>query len=166
MTPEKLLSLFDDLSLEYTHHTHAPIFTVEEGREIKKTMPGCHTKNLFVKDKKKNIFLIVARSDITADLTGLSKRFGRGRFSFCNEELMGDVLGVKPGSVTPFSLINDRQEKRVSKLILCQKMMEAELLNYHPLVNTGTVAMPKPDFVKFLDHCGHDREIVDLENPL
>jgi Ala-tRNA(Pro) deacylase len=159
-TRSELLSFLDRLGIETRTHEHAAVFTVAESLEIEKAMPGGHTKNLFLKDKKDRVFLVVALNDAEIDLKTLHKVIGADRLSFGKPELLEALLGVKPGSVTPFSLINDR-EGRVT-VILDQPMLNHELLNYHPLENTATTAIRKDDLLRFIKATGHTPQIMQL----
>ncbi|MBI1385946.1 MAG: prolyl-tRNA synthetase associated domain-containing protein [Rhizobiales bacterium] len=148
------------------HHTveHPAVFTVEESDAIHKheLLPGGHTKNLFLKDKKNRIFLVVALSDAEIDLKSLHKLIGAaGRLSFGRAELLEEVLGIRPGSVTPFALINDTGNR--VEPILDARMMSHDLLNYHPLENTATTNIARDDLLKFIRSCGHEPRIVPVD---
>ena len=157
-TRAELLSFLDRLGIKTRTHEHQAVFTVAESLEIEKAMPGGHTKNLFLKDKKDRVFLVVALNDAEIDLKSLHRVIGADRLSFGKPELLEALLGVKPGSVTPFSLINDR-EGRVT-VILDEPMMRQELLNYHPLENTATTAIRSDDLVRFIEATGHKPRIM------
>lgn len=159
-TPEDLFAHLDRLGLKVATHHHAAAFTVEQGNEVWGDIPGVHCKNLFLKDAKARLWLVVAPADRRIDLKRLPERIGSARLSFGSAELLREVLGVEAGSVTPFSLINDI-EKRVS-VVLDAWMMEQELLNYHPLVNTMTTTIRAKDFRTFLASTGHCPEVVAL----
>ena len=147
-SPEQLIAYLDGLGITTTTHTHPPVFTVEEAQALRGTLPGGHCKNLFLKDKKGRLWLVVALEDSKVDLKTLDKRIGSARLSFGNGELLWEVLGVRPGSVTPFAVINDK-DQRVT-VVLEQAMMAHELLNYHPLDNGRTTAIQSADLLKFL----------------
>jgi Ala-tRNA(Pro) deacylase len=143
------------------HHTvaHPPLFTVEQSRALRGLIPGGHTKNLFLKDKKDALFLVVALEDAVIELKGLHRTLGAsGRFSFGSAELLRAVLGVEPGAVTPFAAINDI-DRRVT-VVLDAAMMAHETLNYHPLDNTMTTSIACDDLLRFLDAAGHVPRIV------
>lgn len=159
-TPEDLFAHLDRLGLNVTTHHHEAAFTVEQGHAVWGDIPGIHCKNLFLKDAKARLWLVVAPADRRVDLKRLPERIGAARLSFGSAELLREVLSVEPGSVTPFSLINDT-EKRVS-VVLDAWMMEQELLNYHPLVNTMTTTIRAEDFRAFLASTGHRPEVVAL----
>lgn len=160
-TPEQLFATLDDLGISYSTETHPPLYTVEQSRQLRGQIPGGHTKNLFLRDKKYEIYLVVALEDADIDLKGLHRRLGaNGRFSFGSADLLREVLGVEPGAVTPFGAINDT-EGRVT-VVLDAGMMEHETLNYHPLVNTMTTSIKRTDLVKFLHATGHTPRIERL----
>jgi len=153
-TPTQLFAALDSLAIKHLTVKHPPLFTVEQSRSLRGQIPGGHTKNLFLRDKKYAIYLVVALEDAEIDLKGLHRRLkADGRFSFGSPELLREVLGVEPGAVTPFGAINDT-EGRVA-VVLDTAMMEHETLNYHPLVNTMTTSINRDDLVKFLESTGH-----------
>ncbi|MGA7388433.1 MAG: prolyl-tRNA synthetase associated domain-containing protein [Pseudolabrys sp.] len=161
ITPEQLFAALDALSIVHSTVEHPPLFTVEQSRSLRGQIPGGHTKNLFLRDKKYAIYLVVALEDADIDLKGLHRRLGAtGRFSFGSADLLREVLGVAPGAVTPFGAINDTQD-RVT-VVLDAAMMEHKTLNYHPLVNTMTTSIKREDLVKFLEWTGHMPRIERL----
>jgi Ala-tRNA(Pro) deacylase len=157
-TPDQLFALLDTLCIAHKTIKHPPLFTVEQSRALRGQIPGGHTKNLFLRDKKNELYLVVAEEDATIDLKGLHRRLGaNGRFSFGSANLLREVWGVEPGAVTPFGAINDR-EGRVT-IVLDAAMMAHDTLNYHPLVNTMTTSIKRDDLVKFLQSTGHEPRI-------
>ena len=153
-TPDDLFAALDALGIEHSTVKHAPAFTVEQAANLRGEIAGGHTKNLFLRDKKSTLYLVVALEDAVIDLKGLHRVLGAtGRFSFGSPDLLMEVWGVTPGSVTPFGAIND-QEGRVT-VVLDAEMMEHETLNYHPLLNTMTTSIARGDLVKFLESTGH-----------
>jgi Ala-tRNA(Pro) deacylase len=146
------------LGIETETLDHEAVFTVEQSSRLERTLPGGHTKNLFLKDKKGALFLVVALGSATIDLKTLHKKLGSDRLSFGKPELLAEVLGVTPGSVTPFALINDR-DRRVT-VILDEDMMRHDRLNYHPLENTATTNIAREDFVRFVRACGHEPRVL------
>jgi Ala-tRNA(Pro) deacylase len=158
-TPEELLAYLTDLGIAHATIEHPPLFTVEESQALRGAVPGGHTKNLFVKDKKGSLFLLVAEEDAEIDLKHVHKLIGaQGRVSFGSAELLEEVLGVRPGSVTPLGAVNDRQG-RVT-LVLEAGLMAHERLNFHPLVNTRTTGLASRDLLAFLRATGHEPRIV------
>ncbi|QCI64512.1 prolyl-tRNA synthetase associated domain-containing protein [Phreatobacter stygius] len=154
-----LFVLFERLGIKTRTHEHQAVFTVAESQHVKDSIPGGHTKNLFLKDKKGRLFLVVALGSAVIDLKRLHETIGAsGRLSFGSGELLEEVWGVKPGSVTPFGAIADT-EGRVA-VVLDAAMMEHEVLNYHPLENTATTSIGRDDLVTFLTATGHTPVIV------
>src|SRR5579884_903218 len=162
-TPDELFAALDALNIAHRTVRHPPLFTVEQSRALRGQIPGAHTKNLFLRDKKGQIFLVVALEDAEIDLKGLHRRLGAsGRFSFGSAELLREVWGVEPGSVSPFGAINDGP-RRVT-VVLDAALMEHRLLNFHPLVNTMTTAIGREDLVRFLEATGHVPRIARVSD--
>jgi Ala-tRNA(Pro) deacylase len=164
LTPDELFTALDRLGIPHRTVKHPPLFTVEQSRALRGQIPGGHTKNLFLRDKKHAIFLVVALESAEIDLKSLHRRLGAGgRFSFGSSDLMQEVLGVAPGAVTPFGVINDGAG-RVT-VVLDAPMMEHTTLNYHPLDNTMTTSIARDDLVKFLESTGHPPRIARVSGP-
>jgi Ala-tRNA(Pro) deacylase len=160
-TPDVLFAYLDSLGIPHKSISHPPLFTVEEGRVLRGQIPGAHTKNLFLRDKKGTPFLVVALENAVIALKSLHRLLGAsGRFSFGSAELMRELLGVEPGSVTPFAVINDT-ELRVT-VVLDAAMMAHEVLNFHPLRNTGTTTISRQGLIKFLHATAHLPRIVPV----
>jgi Ala-tRNA(Pro) deacylase len=159
-TRAELLQRLAELGIETTTKDHPPLFTVEQSRELRGEIPGAHSKNLFLKDKKGQIFLVVTGESTPIDMKGLHKLIGSARLSFGKPELLDEVLGVIPGSVTPFAVINDCG-KRVS-IVLDAGLMQHDMLNFHPLENNATTTIGRQDLLTFLKACGHDPAIIDV----
>lgn len=157
-TREELFARLSSLGIETKTVDHPPVFTVEEARALRGEIPGGHCKNLFLKDDKGQIWLIVCLEDAQIDLKSAPARIGSRRLSFGKPDLLMDVLGVEPGSVTPFALINDTA-KRVN-VVLDAAMMAHEVVSYHPLVNTATTTIRPADLVAFIRSCGHEPQIA------
>lgn len=160
LTPEALLRRLDDLGIAHRTHRHPPLFTVEESKALRGQLPGGHCKNLFLKDKRDRLWLVVALEDTPVDLKALARHFGAGRFTFGKPELLLEVLGVTPGSVTPFALAND-PDGRVT-VVLDAAMLAVDPLNYHPLTNEATTTVATADFRRFVAACGHEPVVLDL----
>jgi len=154
----QLYRRLEAIDVAYMSHSHRPVFTVEEARALRGSLPGQHCKCLFLIDRKGALFLAVMREEIAADLKWLSDALGAGRFSFGKPELMREVLGVQPGAVTPFALMNDRAH-RVTP-VLDAAMLDASLVNYHPLRNDRTTAIPPEGLLRFIAACGHAPRIL------
>jgi len=157
-TRQDLISRLERLGIETETVEHPAVFTVAESSELERRLPGGHTKNLFLKDKKDSLFLVVALGHARIDLKTLHTKLGCERLSFGRPELLMEVLGVPPGSVKPFAIINDAAH-RVT-VILDADMMRSERLNYHPLANTATTNIARDDLVRFIRSCGHEPRIV------
>lgn len=157
-TRQELLARLDELGIATRTLEHEAVFTVAESSRLERELPGGHTKNLFLKDKKDRLFLVVALGHAHIDLKTLHKRIGADRLSFGRPELLMEVLGVPAGSVTPFALMNDKA-RRVT-VILDADMMRHERLNYHPLENTATTNIAGEDLLRFIRACGHEPRIL------
>lgn len=157
---QQLFVRLDELGISHPTTDHPPAFTVEQGNQVWGDIPGMHCKNLFLKDAKGVLWLVVAPAEKRIDLKRLPDVIGSARLSFGSAALLEEVLGISPGSVTPFALIND-PERRV-RVILDAGMMDQPLLNYHPLTNEATTTITNADFRKFLKYCGHAVQIVRL----
>jgi Ala-tRNA(Pro) deacylase len=157
-TRQDLLARLAELGIETLTVDHEAVFTVAQSSKLERELPGGHTKNLFLKDKKGALFLVVALGHAQIDLKTLHRRLGCDRLSFGRPELLMEVLGVPPGSVTPFALVNDKA-RRVT-VVLDLDMMRHERLNYHPLENTATTNIAREDLLAFIAACGHEPRIV------
>jgi Ala-tRNA(Pro) deacylase len=163
-TPVDLFAYLDKLGISVETVEHAPVFTVPESRSIKARISGGHSKNLFLKDRKDRLFLVVARDETRIDLRRLHETIGAsGRLSFGSADLLREALGVEPGSVTPFALINDTAQ-RVS-VTLDAELMAFARVNFHPLVNSMTTTIAREDLVTFLHATGHDARVLRLPEP-
>lgn len=160
-TRAELFAFLDGLKINHQTTDHRPVFTVEEGADIKAGLPGGHSKNLFLKDKKGSLFLLSALGETSIKLNRLHKVLGCGRLSFGKAELMQDMLGVTPGSVTAFALLNDREAKRVT-FVLDAALMAHDPVNFHPLLNDATTAISPGDLVRFACATGHAPIFVDF----
>jgi Ala-tRNA(Pro) deacylase len=163
-TPEELFAALDRLRIAHATVAHPPLFTVEQSQALRGTIPGGHTKNLFLKDKKGALFLVTALEDAAIELKSLHRRLGAsGRFSFGSAEAMLETLGVMPGAVTPFGVMNDAAG-RVT-VVLDEELMRHPTINAHPLVNTMTTSIGRNDLVRFLESTGHPPKIVPIAGP-
>lgn len=164
ITPAELFATLDRLGIAHTTVRHPPLFTVEESRALRGKIPGGHTKNLFLKAKTGALFLVVALEDARIDLKHLHQRLDTGRFSFGSADLLREALGVEPGAVTPFAVINDI--KGAVSVVLDAAMMRHALLNYHPLDNARTTTIGRDDLVRFLEATGHPPRIVAVSDDM
>ncbi|MAH84296.1 MAG: DNA-binding protein [Rhodospirillaceae bacterium TMED8] len=160
VTKEDLLAQLCALGIETETVDHAAVYTVEDAKSLRRGLPGTHSKNLFLKDKKSQFWLIVAHEDRNIDLKGLSKQIGAAQLSFGKPEALMTKLGVEPGSVTPFAVINDRSADVT--VILDEEMLAREPLHFHPLVNTATTTISKKGLLRFLQHTGHQPLVLAL----
>jgi Ala-tRNA(Pro) deacylase len=160
-TPADLFAMLDRLGLAVATVSHPPVFTVAEARALRGTIPGSHTKNLFLVDKKRALFLVTADEDAAIDLKHLHRLLGAsGRLSFGSPELLLAVLGVPPGAVTPFAAIND-VDRRVA-VVLDSALAAAPAINAHPLTNAATTTIATADLIAFLRATGHEPRILSI----
>ena len=149
-----LLQFLADLGIEVTTRDHAPVFTVAEAAALAHDIPGGHTKNLFVKDKKDQFFLLTVEENAVVDLKTVHTIIGAAsKVSFGKPEKLMDYLGVIPGSVTVLGAINDTG-KNVT-FILDQALMQFDVINCHPLSNDATTSIRRDDLLRFLEATGH-----------
>ena len=149
-----------ELGIATTTVAHDAVFTVGESVALRDTLPGAHTKNLFLIDANGRMVLVVAKDDTRVDLKALSKRLGFGRFSFGKAERLEAVLGIAPGSVTPLALINPSASEVT--VVVDRAIMDFAEVNCHPLENTATMRMATADLIRFIKACGHEPLILDL----
>ncbi len=159
-TSDELLQNLQKLDVSYALHKHEPIFTVEGGEHLKASIPGLHCRNLFLRDKKKKMFLVVAANETKIDLKKLSSVLECGRFSFGSADRLWENLGIRQGSVNPFCIMNDTDHK--VRIILDKYMMDQDIVNYHPMDNAMTIGLSPADLMRFIESTNHDPEIVDL----
>jgi Ala-tRNA(Pro) deacylase len=157
-TPSDFFAFLDKLGIAHATVTHPALFTVEQSQALRGSIPGGHTKNLFLKDKKGALFLVTALEDALIELKSLHRVLAAsGRFSFGSADLMQATLGIEPGAVTPFAALNDT-DRRVT-VVLDAALMRHETINCHPLVNTMTTSIARADLVRFLEATGHPPRI-------
>ena len=159
-TRADLFAFFDAHGIAHRTHEHPPVFRVEEGQAIKAAMPGGHTKNLFLKDAKGQLWLVSALGETRIDLKVLHKTLGSARLSFGSAELMLETLGVTPGSVTVFAMINDTGHR--VRLVLDRALFDHDPVNFHPLSNDATTAVSPTGLLAFLDALGIVPIVVDF----
>ncbi|MGQ0741193.1 MAG: prolyl-tRNA synthetase associated domain-containing protein [Alphaproteobacteria bacterium] len=157
---EALYARLAALGVAWKAYSHPPVFTVEESKVLRGTVPGGHTKNLFLEDRKSGLWLVVAREDQRIDLNALAKALGAPRFSFGSGELLVATFGVPPGSVTPFALMN--AGPGVITTLVEASLMQAATLNFHPLRNDRTISVSPDGLLTFLRACGHEPRILAL----
>ena len=157
---DRLLAWMAEHDIAQTTHDHPAVFRVEEGLDLKADLPGAHTKNLFLKDHRGQLWLISARQDTVIDLKRAAAVMGSGRLSFGAEALMWETLGVRPGSVTALGLINDI-DRRVT-FVLDQRLWDADIVNFHPLTNTATTALTQTAFRRFMNEIQREPLVIDF----
>jgi len=160
MTSVELIAYFNEHNLKFDVHSHVAVFTTAEGDHVKESIPGAHSKNLFLKDKKKNYILVSVLDHKRVDLKALSDAVGLGRFSFCNECELLQFVGVTPGSVTPYGLIHDTQGQ--VRFFLDRDFLDHDWVNFHPLRNDQTVCMNRSGFLSFFEGIKHKPTIIDI----
>lgn len=162
MENQNVYDILEKLEIFYTKHDHPPVYTVEEAEQHWENITGAHCKNLFLRNKKgKNHYLVVVESSKRVDIKALTKRLGEDRLSFASPERMMCYLGLEPGAVSPFGLINDRENAVV--VIIDSDLKEASHVNFHPNVNTATLGITFADFGKFLSYCGNSIRYLHFE---
>ncbi|MFH5925369.1 prolyl-tRNA synthetase associated domain-containing protein [Roseomonas xinghualingensis] len=165
-TPEALLARLSMQGIEALTHRHPPLHTVAESKELRGDLPGLHVKNLFLRAKPPQPFLlVVAEEDTPLSINALARRLGTGRLSMANEEELWERLGVRPGSVTPLALVNAPAGS--VRLVMDHRLLDGPgPVNVHPLTNTATTALRPADLRRFLEGLGHPPEPIDLTAPL
>ena len=159
-TPADLFESLGRLGIDTDTVEHPPVFTVDEAKEHRGELDGVHIKNLFLRNKKKKMWLVVAVEDTPIDLKELGQVLDAGRLSFGSPERLDQYLGVIPGAVTPFAAINDVGGD--VSVVLDRRIFEADPVHCHPLVNTMTTAIRGDDLMRFLRETGHEPALVDL----
>ena len=148
LSPKEFIKLFNDRGFEYDLHKHKALFTVEDSNKFRGDIKGAHSKNLFLKNKKNKFYLISCEEFTDINLKRISNFLQLGNVSFAKEEYLINLLGVKPGSVTPFALLND-MENRVD-FYLEEKLYNSNFINFHPLTNTETITLKCATFIEFM----------------
>ncbi len=164
-SPEDLFAFLDELTISTTTVTHPPLHTVEESKALRGDLPGAHIKNLFLKDKKGRLFLLTCLENRTVDMKSMHKVLSSARLSFGKPDLLWETLGVRPGAVTPFSLINDRENEKKVTFALDAALKESDVIHAHPLHNEATTAISSDDLMKFIAACGHSALMMDFDTP-
>lgn len=153
-TAADLFAFLDSLDISHTTKEHEPVFTVAESQDLRDQIPGGHTKNLFVKDKKDQYFVLTVEEHAVVDLKTVHKVIGASsRVSFGRPEMMLEYLGVVPGSVTVFGAFCDTGNNVT--FVLDEDLMKHEVINGHPLSNDATTSIGRNDLIRFLEATGH-----------
>ncbi|QPC90025.1 prolyl-tRNA synthetase associated domain-containing protein [Mesorhizobium sp. INR15] len=160
-TEAELFAFLADLGIIASTRRHPPLFTVADSQSLRGEIPGGHTKNLFLKDKKDSFFLVTVGEDAVVDLKQIHHLIGAsGKVSFGKPEMLLELLGVTPGAVTVFGLINDTGHR--VKIVLDQALMEHAVINAHPLTNEATTSIAASDLIRFVEATGHDAVILKV----
>ena len=162
LSEKKLLTLIKEKGLDFKLYTHEPLYTVEESIKYRGTIDGAHSKNLFLKNKKNQFFLFSCIENTHINLKKISKSLTLGNISFANENYLSLYLGIKPGAVTPFGLLNDKENKVT--FYFDSNFLKNQIVNFHPLTNTSTISMKTKDFINFLIENKKKVNIYDFSN--
>ena len=160
-TPEAVMAVLENLDIKFSTHHHPALRTVEDSKQFRDGMDGWHIKNLYMRDRKKKNFLVVADEDRAIDMKTLNELIGCDRLSFGSAERLFEMLGVRPGAVSPLTLINDPDQ--VVRLVLDAKILQGEMIYVHPLVNDMTLGIAPDGLLRFFQHCGHDPLVLDFD---
>ncbi len=160
-SPGALLRRLEELGIQSKSVMHPPVFTVEEAKALRGSLPGAHIKNLFLRNKKGAMWLVTCLEDRAIDLKALANALEAGRFSFGSADRLMTCLGVRPGSVTPFAVINDTEH--AVRMVLDKGILGKDPVNAHPLVNDMTTALESADLIRFLEAEGHPPQILDMD---
>ena len=145
----ELIELLIKANIKFSKFDHPPLFTVNESKILRKNTEGAHTKNLFLKNKKNNFFLLSCKDDTLIDLKRLKKNSIFGNISFAKENYLKKILNLTPGSVTPFGLLNDSEN--IVDFYLDENLLNYDIINFHPLINTSTIGLKISDFLNFMN---------------
>ena len=163
-TPEAIMAVLERLDISFSTHHHPPLRTVEDSKQFRTGMDGdgAHIKNLYMRDRKKKNFLVVADEDRTIDMKTLNGRIGCDRLSFGSADRLFEMLGVRPGAVSPLTLINDTDQR--VRLVLDAKILHGGTIYVHPLVNDMTLGITPDGLQRFFQHTGHDPLVLDFDS--
>lgn len=159
---DDLIRILNDNGFEYFLEEHVPLFTVEDSKSLRGQIEGAHSKNLFLKDAKANFFLISIEESASIDLKKTMQQIQSKKLSFAKPEYLQDILGIEPGSVSPFALLNDT--KKQVKFYLDRSFLDSETVNFHPLINTATVNISPQNLIELIEKYHNPVNYIDLEN--
>tara|TARA_B100000674_G_scaffold71034_1_gene49066 strand:+ start:137 stop:649 length:513 start_codon:yes stop_codon:yes gene_type:complete len=162
LTKTDLYELLSVKNVDFQIHEHDPLFTVEDSERLRGEIKGAHTKNLFLKNKKNNFFLISCDENAKVNLKQFSKSIDAKNLSFANARYLEQFLGILPGSVSPFALLNDKNN--VVEFYFDEKLYNSEIINFHPLINTTTINIKTSEFIDFLLENNKKINIFSLES--
>ena len=157
-----LLQILKSNDIEFSIQEHAPLFTVEDSKSLRGTIRGAHSKNLFLKDSKGIFYLLSIEENTSIDLKKVAAPINSKKLSFANSKYLQSIMGIEPGSVSPFALINDKEKK--VKFYLDQSLVVYDIVNFHPLVNTATVSIKSNDLIQFINNIHNPVNILNVEN--
>ncbi|MFC1655980.1 prolyl-tRNA synthetase associated domain-containing protein [Patescibacteria group bacterium] len=156
-----LYEILDKIGVKYTKHEHPPVYTCEEADNLRIKLKGASSKHLFLRNKKGNKhYLLIMLSSKRADLKTLAKILNESKLSFASEERLQKHLGLTPGAVSPFGLINNESHDVV--VVVDKEVWNHDTLNFHPNVNTATLEISRDDFEKFIKWCGNEMRIEEM----
>ena len=161
LSKEELIKLLDESNCDYEVKEHAPLFTVEDSKLLRGSILGAHSKNLFLKDAKGQFYLLSVEENTKVDLKKIMNFIGSKKLSFAKAEYLESILGIEPGSVSPFALINDVDKKGL--FFLDKNFLNYEKLNFHPLVNTATINIATSDMIKFIEEKHNPIKYIDFK---
>ena len=159
-TRPDLLKMLENEQIEFSVTEHDPLFTVEDSKLLRGKIEGGHSKNLFLKDQKDNFFLVTFLEDITADLKRLPDALNSKKLSFAKPEYLRDLMGIEPGSVSPFGLVNDSQKK--INFYFDEAFLKFEIANFHPLLNTATVSISPQSLIAFIEKFHKEVNMINM----
>ena len=159
---DDLIRILNDHGFKYFIKEHAPLFTVEDSKALRGQIEGAHSKNLFLKDAKANFFLISIEESASIDLKKTMQQIQSKKLSFAKPEYLQDILGIEPGSVSPFALLNDT--KKQVKFYLDRSFLDSETVNFHPLINTATVNISPQNLIELIEKYHNPVNYIDLES--
>ena len=157
-----LLKILKSNNIEFSVQEHAPLFTVEDSKSLRGIIKGAHSKNLFLKDSKGIFYLLSIEENTSIDLKKVTAPINSKKLSFANSKYLQSIMGIEPGSVSPFALINDKEKK--IKFYLDKSLAAYEIVNFHPLVNTATVSIKSNDLIQFINNIHNPVNILNMEN--
>ena len=160
-TKNELLKYLGDCNIEFIEYNHDPLFTVKESVQLRGKIQGAHTKNLFLKDKKKRFYLLSCIEDKKIDLKKLRTTLQTNNLSFASDLNLKEILALAPGSVSPFGLINDTN--KITNFYLDKDILNAKTVNFHPLINNSTINLGVDSFMNFIKKINVELQIIDLE---
>lgn len=158
MTDKELYAEFERLGIHVESVEHPAVYTVEQSKHLRGNLPGGHAKNLLLRNKKNELWLLCALEDTEIDLKALGAKIGSGRLSFANADQLQNTLGIEAGAVSPFAVVNDAQGR--VRVVLEERLLACDRINFHPLRNDATVTIATPDLLRFLREFRHEPTLI------